>query len=373
MYNLDEKGLNWIKKQENISQTLWSELKYLRERPLKKGKNEKQALTDRPVASLSKPDRLRMGMGTEITVIFRSSACSWAGSDSGGCTMCGYWNDRALSISSEDLWEQFQFSIEKYHDILANAQSKIVFKMFTSGSFCDSKEIPLEIQLKILEKLSQFSNIQEIVVESRPQYVTAALLVEYQKVLKGKYLEIAIGLESANDLVRNSIINKGFSWEQFIKAKDLLHQHGFGIKAYLLLKPPFMNEYSAIIDTYESIRECIKQGVDTISINPTNIQINTLCDELAKDNAFRPPWLFSVLWIIKHAISADQLKKTRIVCDPSAAGKERGVHNCDPSDESNEQCLEILRHFVETQDIGVIPNFQLSGCWQDYAFETLLK
>jgi len=364
----------WLNSQDNFGKELWEELVYLRQRPLKKRKYESQNRLDKPVAVFSKEERLKNGMGTEITLIFRSSACSWAKSKSGGCTMCGYWNDRAPeTITGENYWNQFQASLLKNKSLLEEPSSKIVFKIFTSGSFCDPKEIPIEIQLRILKILGEYPTIKEIVIESRPEYITMHILEQYKPFLEGKYFEIGVGLETSSDFVRTNLINKGFNFTSFLSATELLHSFKFGIKAYILFKPPFMNEYCAIQDTYRSIRTCVENNVDTISINPTNIQMNTICNELEKSRQFRSPWLFSLLWLLKNAITNEELKKTRIICDPSAAGKERGVHNCHPFDESNDFSLEILHEFVKTQNLDVIPASFDGRCWEDYVFEILLE
>lgn len=364
----------WLASQDNFGKELWEELVYLRNRPLKKRKYDTQTKLDRPVAVFSKPERLKNGMGTEITLIFRSSACSWAKSKSGGCTMCGYWNDRAPeSITGENYWNQFQVSLSKNESLLKDPSSKIVFKMFTSGSFCDTKEIPIEIQLKILKTLGEFSTIKEIVIESRPEYITKQILEQYKPLLGDKYFEIGVGLESSSDFIRMNLINKGFNFNSFLTATNLLHSFNFGIKAYLLFKPPFINEYGAIYDTFQTVRICVENNVDTISINPANIQMHTLSSELEKARQYRSPWLFSLLWLLKHSITNDELKHTRVICDPSAAGKDRGVHNCHPFDSSNDFCLEILHKFVETQNIDVIPEKFEGSCWDEYVFEILLE
>ncbi len=371
-----ERVNHWLSQQPGFSQDLWEELAYLRHRPLKKTKYRQQTKLDRPVAVFSKPERLKSGMGTEITVIFRSSACSWARSKSGGCTMCGYWNDRAPeSITGEDYWLQFQVAVDRNQALLADPASKIVFKIFTSGSFCDPREIPEEIQHRIITALSTYPTIHEIVIESRPEYITPKRMQKYQEILQGhgKYLEIGVGLETVDNFIRTNIINKGFDRKAFLKALDILHQVHFGMKAYLLFKPPFLTEYSSLIDTYQSVRFCVEHGVDTISINPTNIQNNTLCDELQKVRAFRPPWLYSVLWLLKSSITNEELKQTRVICDPSAAGKERGVHNCTERDASNTRCLAILHEFTQTQDIHVIPLFKDELCLESYKLALLLS
>ena len=68
---LQEEVDHWLSQQPNFHQDLWEELAYLRHRPLKKRKYQQQTKLDRPVAVFSKPERLKSGMGTEITVIFQ--------------------------------------------------------------------------------------------------------------------------------------------------------------------------------------------------------------------------------------------------------------------------------------------------------------
>ncbi len=370
---MSEEITAWENIQPPYVNELWEELVYLRNRPLKKSKYQKQTQLDRPVAVFSKEERLKQGMGKEITLIFRSSACSWARSKSGGCTMCGYWNDRAPeTITEENYWNQFTNALGRHQELLANPEEQIVFKMFTSGSYCDPKEIPRDLQYRILQKLATYPTIKEIVIESRPEYVTQKLMVKYREILPDQYLEIGVGLESADNFVRTNIINKGFGWKNFIKAMDVLHEVGFGVKAYLLFKPPFLPEYAALIDIQKSIRKCIANGIDTISVNPTNIQMHTICNELEKIKGFRSPWLYSLLWVLKHSLSNEDLQTTRIICDPSAAGKDRGVHNCQIFDKSNGECLTILHEFVRKQDMSVIPEKFIGACWNSYEMELLL-
>jgi archaeosine synthase beta-subunit len=348
--------LNGVLKEKTIISHLYDELQYLRSRPLSKQKSAKMHRLDAPVASFSKPDRLHSGMGTEITLIFRSSACSWAGSPSGGCTMCGYWNDRASGdISPENYWHQFEVATAKYSDILTNTSEKVVFKLFTSGSFCDPREVAPEIQARILSAIASFPAVQEVVIESRPEYITDEVLDHYRSLVGDIYLEFGIGLETSSDYIRKNIINKGFTWNQFLAAVKRIHQRGFGAKAYLLFKPPFIPEYAAMLDMHQSIRDCIRAGVDTISINPTNIQQNTICGVLYGQGQFRSPGIYSLLWLIRHSVTQEELKGTQIICDPSAAGKERGVHNFTPYHLSNGEGLSILQKFVQTQDLESIP------------------
>ncbi len=208
-----------------FGKVLWPKIAYMRQMPLKKQKQEQQLRLERFVSISSRPDRLRSGPGTEICLIFRSKGCIWARSDAGGCTMCGYINDKAGdNITDEDLWQQFEAALRMKHEELTTGQTPCIFKIFTSGSFMDPAEFGDELQLRILTKLTEYPAIKEIVVESRPQFITKNRLEQYRKVLTTQYFEVGVGLETANDFLRGTVINKGFTWKDFIRAKDELHE-----------------------------------------------------------------------------------------------------------------------------------------------------
>ncbi len=381
--SLEKEIKEYLAESDNFGKQLWEDLRYFRTRKRGKHARKKMEQVKRPVAVFNKEDRLLNGEGIELTLIFRSKACSWARSKSGGCTMCGYWNDRAIeSITDKDMLDQFLEAIEKKKALLEENNNDIAFKMFTSGSFCDSKELSLEYQKKILATLNQYESVKEIVVESRPEYITEQVLEAYKDVLKSsektgkgnrKHLEFAIGLESSSEFMRKNFINKGFSWDGFQSAVDRIHSHGFGVKVYLLFKPPFVSEYAALCDLKRSLRDCLNLGVETISINPTNIQNHTICSQLERFNMFRPPWCYSLLRVLKSTLQQEDLKNTRVVSDPSGAGKSRGIHNCVPRDRSTNFCLKVLEKFVMTQDLSVIPeDLTKDACWDEYLYEILL-
>ena len=68
---------------------------------------------------------------------------------------------------------------------------------------------------KILVKLLETAD--KVSVESRPEYVTDKKLSEIKKIVGKKAFEVGIGLETANDYVREHSINKGFSFNDYKK------------------------------------------------------------------------------------------------------------------------------------------------------------
>ncbi len=305
----------------------------------------------RPVAVWREKERLDGEIVDCLTVILRSKGCRWK-----RCLMCGYKKDTSEDVTFEDLKRQFEFSLKKLGDAR-------VVKIFTSGSFLDSNEIPPEFRRFVYEKL--MGRIDKLIVESRPEFVSDETAKELSE--QDFIVEVGIGLETADDFVREVCITKGFRFEDFVRAAKVLKSHGIRVKAYLLLKPPFLSEGEAIRDVLNSIK-AVRGLADVVSINPTNVQSGTYLERLWLRGLYRPPWLWSAVEVLKKA-------KMEAICDPVAYGKSRGPHNCGrcdrevakaikefslTQDESsfeglNCRCMKIWERVVELEDYSRIP------------------
>jgi len=304
---------------------------------LKKDLKIKNKDSKRPVSFWSEKDVLNGKIVDAFVIIFRTKGCSWALNS--GCTMCGYFNDSMFEpVSDNDILEQFEKAMTGYSD------QKFV-KIFTSGSFFDDKEISAKVRKKIIDRLGKTCN--KISVESRPEYINDKKLIEISKILKNKIFEIGIGLETANDDIRKNNLNKGFTFEDYLKAVKLLNKYNFKIKTYLLIKPPFMTEKESIDDAINSVDK-IKNITHTISFNPTNIQKNTLVEYLWKRKQYRAPWLFSIIKILKD--SKKIAPNVFIKCDISGGGGYRGAHNCKNCDK---KYLDSIADFSLTQNVEI--------------------
>ena len=296
--------------------------------------------TKKPVSCWSEKDVFNKKIVDAYVIIFRTRGCTWALKS--GCSMCGYFNDSGWSkVSDEDLLTQFNVVMEKYDN------QKFV-KIFNSGSFLDDKEISPRVQEKILSKLSEKAD--KISIESRPEYVTTEKLGKIKKIVGNTAFEIGIGLETADDKIRKNNINKGFTFKDYKKAADIIKKHGFCLKTYVLIKPPFMTEKEALDDSIQTVDK-IKEITNVISFNPCNVQRNTLVEHLWKQREYRPPWLLSVVEILKE--SKKITKNVHLKCDISGGGSIRGPHNCKSCDKSY---LKAITEFSMNQDVNVFKN-----------------
>jgi len=303
----------------------------------------------KPSAAWTAPCRIGSSKGTALSIVLSSIGCAHARSDEGGCTMCSYLLD---GVSRNPTEEEFFIQFKTAMSQLERVDAPLSVKIYTSGSFLDPDEIPPSSRNQILKTISADDRIREVVLESRPEYVSDAVLTEVREILGDRFVELGVGLESSSDIVRSICINKNFNLDSFRESVAVGKKHNIGTRAYVLLKPPFMTERSALLDAQRTVTDAISLGITTISLNPVNVQRNTLVESLWEKGKYRPPWLWSVVEVLRHAYTVSG-GTVNIVCDPVAAGKSRGTHNCGKCDSS---IVDTIRTFSLNQDVGVFDN-----------------
>ena len=71
---------------------------------------------------------------------------------------------------------------------------------------------------------------------------------------------------------------------------------------------------------------------DEVSINPMNIQKNTIVDRIFRNREYRPPWLWSLVEMIERTHHQIVDSDCRSIVHPTAGGRIRGAHNCKKCD-----------------------------------------
>lgn len=286
---------------------------------------------EEPATVYYTPEVLSDGTPTSaVTVILRTKGCHWWWSS--GCTFCGYFNDTRDDVTSADLHAQWDYAKRKFNDFAEHGMVKV----YTSGSLLEDREIPVDFQETVLSECLALG--KELVVESRTEQLSKEKLA-WAVSINPKFT-VAIGLEALDDEVLRFHVNKGFTVKSWHRAVENLREAGLRVKAYLMFKPPFMSEGDALEHCVKWI-EGIAEQADEISINPMNIQSGTVIDRLFRARDYRPPWLWSLVELVKrsHAFihpnggsNGDGEQIARLIIHPTAAGKVRGSHNCGKCD-----------------------------------------
>ena len=270
------------------------------------------------------------GVYDSLTIILNTGGCRWA--RAGGCTMCGYVAESVEggSVAHEALMDQIEICLD--HEANNADEPAELIKIYTSGSFLDEREVGAETRQAIAET---FGDRERIVVESLPDFVDSEKITDFTD--QGLAVDIAVGLETATDRVRHDCVNKYFDFADFEDACATAKDAGAGIKAYLLMKPPFLSEGEARDDMVESIRRCAAvDGCHTVSMNPCNVQEYTMVNELFRAGGYRPPWLWSVADVLERTVDVDAI----VVSDPVGHGSDRGAHNCGECDDRVQKAIK---------------------------------
>ncbi|NHJ13620.1 MAG: TIGR01210 family radical SAM protein [Candidatus Thorarchaeota archaeon] len=297
----------------------------------------------KPAGKWVSSNRIGSRLGNALSVVLSTQGCAHARGPEAGCTMCSYLLDgSSKATSAEDLEIQFDRSLTA----LDEQSAPLAVKIYTSGSFLDPEEVPIDARAAILSKMAGDARIEQVVLESRPEYVTESSMKQIREILGDRAIEIGIGLESSDDTVRSICINKGFTKSDFVAAVKTARKERIGTRAYVLVKPPFLTERDALLDSVQTIMDAADIGATTVSVNPVNVQKHTLVERLWSKGGYRPPWL----WTVVEALKASRLQvdsSVDIICDPVAPGRSRGAHNCGKCDSA---VATAIRNFSLSQD-----------------------
>ena len=297
------------------------------------------------------------GTMRSLTIILNTGGCRWA--RAGGCTMCGYVAESVEggSVAHEDLMTQVEHCLDHERDE-ADDPAELI-KIYTSGSFLDEREITARSRRAIAET---FADRERMVVESLPDFVDREKLADFTD--RGLETDVAVGLETATDRVRHDCVNKYFDFAEFEAASEAAGDADAGVKAYLLMKPPFLSEPEAVADMKSSVRRCAAvENCHTVSMNPCNVQRYTMVEDLFHDGGYRPPWLWSVCDVLESTADTNAI----VVSDPVGHGSDRGPHNCGDCDD---RVQTAIKDFDLRQDPSV---FEQVSCECEATWTAVLE
>lgn len=300
---------------------------------------------ERPLACWTGKDRYGDELLSSLTIILRTGGCRH-----NRCRMCSYRHERYTGIPEGSLSTLLKSQLDW---VLAThtIQEIPMIKIYTSGSFFDPGEVPPEV----MRTAANIFRGKLIIAETRPEFVESAMIEEFIAAIDtGEWktpLIVAMGLETTSDEIREKCIDKGFTWNDFLKAVGEARKGGAGVKAYLLHKPLFLTEKEAREDMKNSIR--ITAGIaDHVSMNPCTVQRNTELEYYWKKGAYRPPYLWSVLSLLLEA-------PVQVTCDPVGGGHARGAHNCGRCDHD---ILQAIRDYNLSADTSLLQDIYGEGC-----------
>lgn len=263
-----------------------------------------------PYAFLVEPERSAAGVVEDVATIFLTNReCPFK------CLMCDLWkNTTDDRVPAGAIPGQIDYALAR----LPPAQS---IKLYNSGNFFDKQAIPPEDYGQIAQRVRHYNTV---IVENHPQLCGPSGL-EFRDLI-GTRLEVAIGLETIHPHVLPAL-NKQMTLDDFSRATEYLLVNQIAVRAFILLKPPFLSEAQGVEWAIRSIEYAFGLGVQCASVIPTRGG-NGIMEALAARGEFEPPRIASLEQVLEAGLA---MKRGRVFVDLWDVERFYGCRVCGPA------------------------------------------
>jgi archaeosine synthase beta-subunit len=253
----------------------------------------------RPHAYFVEAERSQNGLVEDVlTLLLTNRECPFR------CLMCDLWKhttDQRVpdgAIAAQVEWAFGQLGSERLRSVRH-------VKLYNAGNFFDAQAIPSADLPRLAELLNPF---ETVIIECHPLLVGKRCLA-FQERLRPR-LQVAMGLETIHPNVLPRL-NKRMTLADFERAARFLGEHELAVRAFILLRPPFLNEDEGVVWAKRSIEYAFDQGVECCAVIPTRAG-NGAMDRLQEQGLFSPPCLESLEATLEFGVG---LKRGRVFAD----------------------------------------------------------
>lgn len=230
----------------------------------------------RPYAFLVEPEYQPDGHVEAVATLFLTNReCPFR------CLFCDLWkNTTDHRVPLGAIPAQIDFALDR----LEPARH---IKLYNSGNFFDKQAIPPEDHAAIAERVRGFATV---IVENHPS-LCGDVCSRFRDQIAPQ-LEVAMGLETAHPEVLPRL-NKRMTIADFSRASEQLVSQAIRVRAFILVRAPFMTEAEGVEWAIRSMTFAFDSGVQCCSLIPTRGG-NGAMESLAAGNHFAPPSLESL-------------------------------------------------------------------------------
>lgn len=289
-----------------------------------------------PYAYLVEPERSAAARVEDVATIFLTNReCPFR------CLMCDLWKntiDERVPVGA--IPAQIDYALAR----LPPAQH---IKLYNSGNFFDRQAIPPEDYGAIADRVCGF---ETVIVENHPRLCNETC-PKFRELL-GTRLEVALGLETIHPQVLPAL-NKQMTLEDFARAVEFLLTREIAVRAFILLRPPYLSEAEGVEWAIRSLEYAFGLGVDCCSVIPTRGG-NGILEQLSGRGEFEPPGLASLEQVLAAGLA---MKKGRVFVDLWDVQRFFTCPRCGPLRAARLQVMNLRQELLPpvTCDCGATP------------------
>lgn len=246
-----------------------------------------------------------------LTVFLAGAECPFT------CVFCDLWKE-TLDVPTPP--GALPVQIAKALAAAGPVPRPAALKLYNASNFFEPRAVPPADDEEILGLAAPFSRVT---VECHPRLIGERCL-RFAARLAGR-LEVAMGLETVH---REALarMDKGMTVEDFDRAAGRLRQAGIGVRAFVLVAPPFVPPAEAVEWAVRSAAHAFAQGAERVSLIPVR-EGNGALDALRLTGDFTPPCLDQLEEALERClaagggiVTADLWDAQRFAACPACAG-----------------------------------------------------
>jgi hypothetical protein len=217
------------------------------------------------------------------------------------------------------------------------------------------------VQLEIVEDVVCLPRIKTLFIESRPEFVTGEKISLLVSKLGGKKLKVGLGLECVSDDIRQKCVNKGLLKKDYEKAVNLLRNNGAEVLTYVFIKPLYVTEQEAILEAIRTATYAFQIGSDEVTLEAALVQRGTKMEEAYRKGNFRPPWLWSVIEVLKATYHLGTVNVGNFKDEPPPIAVPYNCEKCSSKIEG------LFQQYRESHAVGVFDNIDCNcrSSWRE--------
>ncbi|MDX9725202.1 MAG: hypothetical protein RBT38_02360 [Bacteroidales bacterium] len=238
----------------------------------------------RPYSWVVEKERTPSGAVEDVLTVFLTNReCPFH------CLMCDLWKNTVDEpLPDGALAGQVEWALK-------NAGTVKNIKLYNSGSFFDKRAVPVRERDAIA---SIVKGLETVIVESHPSFINDECPGFRDKA--GTNLQVAMGLECVNPRIL-TLLNKRMTLVDFADRTDFLLDNDIFTRAFILLRPPFLEEDESIFWAKKSIDFAFDSGCECCTIIPVRGG-NGSMEKLQERGLFGLPSITSLERVLEFGI-----------------------------------------------------------------------